>query len=360
VGEQQRVEIIKALFREASLLILDEPTAVLTPQEVEELFGVLREFTAHGLAVIFITHKLHEVMAISDRVTVLRAGRRVATLPTSETNPQALAELMVGRQLQPPTRENGREPGDLVLTVENLSALGDKGVPALRDVSLDVRAGEIVGLAGVSGNGQRELAEVIAGLRRPTSGQVLIEGKDVTGRSPTEMIQAGLAYIPEERLTVGTIPDFSVAENAILEVHGRPPLARGIFLNTEAVRRFTQQLIEQYDVKTPTQETPIKKLSGGNIQKLILARELSRNPKLLIAAQPTRGLDVGATEYIHHRLLEERANGTAILLISEDLDEIFALSDRIAVMYEGRIMGIVPIAFAQRETIGLMMAGVHE
>ncbi|MBC7265159.1 MAG: ABC transporter ATP-binding protein [Chloroflexi bacterium] len=365
VGEQQRVEIIKALYRQAALLILDEPTAVLTPQEVKELFVVLRRMAEQGHAIIFITHKLHEVMALSDRITVLKAGRVVATVNRSDATPEKLAQMMVGREVLFRLPKEKVEKGRVILQVKSLEALGDKGLPALKEVSLAVHQREILGIAGVSGNGQRELAEVIAGLRPAREGKVLIDGQDVTNRSPCDIIEQGLAYIPEERLQMGVVTDFSVAENMILETHGQRPFADGgflplnrcWFLNRRAIEDYATQKISEYDVKTPDLRTPARHLSGGNIQRLILARELSRQPKLLLAAQPTRGLDIGATEYIRRKLLEERARGTAILLISEDLDEILALSDRIAVMYEGEIVGIVPGEGADVEQLGLMMAG---
>ena len=358
VGEQQRVEIIKALYRGAALLILDEPTAVLTPQEVDELFAILRQMAADGHALIFISHKLHEVMALSDRVTVLRDGRVVGTVPTAQTNQAELARMMVGREVIRTWRKPPSKPGPVVLSLHNLWAQGDKGLLALKGVSLEVRAGEIVGLAGVSGNGQRELAEVITGLRPATRGQVYIGDQEVTNCTPAQIMTTGLGYIPEERIKMGAIKEFTVAENVILETHTQPPLARGIFLDFNQIAQHTAQLIHDYDIKTPNQQTPVKNLSGGNIQKLILARELSRQPRILVAAQPTRGLDIGATEYIHHRLIEQRSEGTAILLISEDLDEIQALSDRIAVMYEGEVVGIVPADQAEAEALGLMMAGI--
>ncbi len=357
VGEQQRVEIIKALYRGAALLILDEPTAVLTPQEVDELFAILRQMAADGHVLIFISHKLHEVMALSDRVTALRDGRVVGAVPTAETNQAELARMMVGREVIRTWDKPELEAGQVVLSLRQVWAVGDKGVPALKGVSLEVRAGEIVGVAGVSGNGQRELAEVITGLRPATAGQVFIGRQEVTNHTPAQIIATGLSYIPEERLTMGAIKEFSVAENIILETHTRPPLSKSIFLDFDQIARHATQLIHNYDIKTPSQHTPVKNLSGGNIQKLILARELSRQPHILIASQPTRGVDIGATEYIHRRLIEQRSEGTAILLISEDLDEVQALSDRIAVMYEGEIVGIVPTEQAEAETLGLMMAG---
>jgi ABC-type uncharacterized transport system ATPase subunit len=360
VGEQQRVEILKVLYRGADLLILDEPTAVLTPQEVDELFPTLREMAQLGHAIIFITHKLHEVMAVSDRVTVLRDGRVVATVATEDTTTRELARMMVGRELLREYDKKPQDPGDVVLKVEDLHALNDKGLPALREVSFDVRAGEILGLAGVSGNGQRELAEVIAGLRSATGGHVFVQEREITNKLPAQIIKAGLGYIPEDRLHMGTIPEFSVSENVILKDNDRPPLAKRSFLDLEAIEQYSTRLVDEFDVRTPSLETKVRSLSGGNIQKLILAREISREPAVLVAAQPTRGLDVGATQYVHQRLLDQRERGKGILLISEDLDEILQLADRITVIYEGRIMDTLPADQATSEQLGLLMAGVRE
>jgi len=365
VGEQQRVEIIKALYRGADILILDEPTSVLTPPEVRELFVVLQRMAEEGKAVIFITHKLHEVMSVSHRVTVLRDGKAVSTVETGKTDEKELARMMVGREVLFRLTKKPVPKGDIVLQVEDLETLSDRGLPALKCLSFSVRQGEILGIAGVAGNGQKELAEVITGLRKATQGRVIIGGREMTDRSPGEIIEQGVSYIPEERLEVGLIMDFSVAENTILETRRRPPFSDGWFLpssktwflNPQAIKRHAEDLISDYDVKTPSKDVPVKQLSGGNLQRLILARELSRQPKLLIAAQPTRGLDVGATEYIHSRLIKQRERGTAILLISEDLDEVLSLGDRIAVMYEGEIVGIVSGEEAEVEEIGLMMAG---
>lgn len=359
VGEQQRVEIIKALYRGAALLILDEPTAVLTPQEVDDLFKTLRQMAADGHALIFISHKLHEVLAISDRVTVLRDGRLIGSVPTASATKQSLARMMVGRDVVLEYERKQAQQGEVRLRIENLSAESDQRTPALRGVTLEVRSGEIVGLAGVSGNGQRELAQAIFGLRPVTSGHVWLDGKNVTGKSVGYLNAHGLSYIPEERMLDGVIKDFTVAENVVLQDHGNPPFSRSIFMNFRAIGRTCSELIRTFDIKTPSAETPIKSLSGGNIQKVILARELRRQPRVLIAAQPTRGVDIGATEYIHRCLLAERAKGTATLLISEDLDEILALADRIAVIYEGEIVGVVNRAEADVETLGLMMAGVR-
>jgi simple sugar transport system ATP-binding protein len=357
VGEQQRVELLRALYRGAELLILDEPTAVLTPQEVDDFFRILHRMIDDGHAIIFISHKLHEVLSISHRITVLRAGRRVDTIPTLQATKPLLAEMMVGRPVVfEYTRAKVQASGER-LRLERVSALSDRGELGLKEVSLSLQGGEIIGVAGVSGNGQSELAQVIAGLRPIKSGSIALDGTDVTHKSPRQRHEAGISYIPEERMTDGAIKEFTVAENYILQDHARPPFNRGGLLNLRTIREATERAVRDYEIKTPTTDTPIKSLSGGNIQKLILARELSRSPRLLIAAQPTRGVDVGATEYIHRRLLEERGNGTGILLISEDLDEIFALSDRIAVMYEGRIVGVLPRESVSVRQVGQMMAG---
>ncbi len=357
VGEQQRVEIIKALYRGASLIILDEPTAVLTPQEVNDLFTTLKRMVSEGHALVFISHKLHEVMDISDRVTVLRDGHAIGTRPTREVTRNDLVKMMVGREVKPLSPQPIKT-GDVRLKIKGLRAMGDRGAEMLRGVDLDVRAGEIVGLAGVSGNGQRELAQCLAGLREITSGTILIDGQDMTTASLRKRMEAGQAYIPEERMRDGAIREFSVQDNLFLRDHASPQYTRGIFLDFAKMSGRARELVSEFAVKTPGLDTPIKNLSGGNIQKAIMARELSRQPKVLIAAQPTRGVDIGATEYIHQRLLEQRAGGTAILLISEDLDEIRTLSDRIAVMYEGHIIGIVERDGATVEQIGLMMAGI--
>jgi general nucleoside transport system ATP-binding protein len=359
VGEQQRVEILKALYRGANLLIMDEPTAVLTPQEVDELFRTLRQMASEGHAVIFISHKLHEVQAISQRVTVLRNGQKVQTLMMADTNPRELARLMVGRDLGSEGERPAVPVGEARLALCNLSAINDKGLPALKGINLQVRGGEILGLAGVSGNGQRELAETVAGLRQVTGGQVLIDGADMTGCRPDQLIACGLSYIPEERMRDGAIKALSVEENMMIEDHGRAPFSHASFLDFRRIASHCDQLIRDFEIKTPSRKTPLRNLSGGNIQKMILARALFRQPKVLIAAQPTRGVDIGSTEYIHQRLLTQRAQGTATLLISEDLDEIRALSDRIAVMYEGQLMGVVGRGEATVEQLGLMMAGVR-
>jgi simple sugar transport system ATP-binding protein len=359
VGQQQRVEIIKALYRGAALLILDEPTAVLTPQEVDELFVTLQQMKADGHALIFISHKLHEVLHLSERVTVLRDGHNVGTVPTAQASRHSLAEMMVGRPLLAQPDKTPFAPGTVQLELQDVSALNDRAQPALRHISLAVHEGEVLGIAGVSGNGQRELAEVIAGLRPISQGHIHLGGRDVTGKSPREIMNSGLAYVPEERMKDGMIKDFSVSENLILREHDQQPYAGNSFLKFRIIERASRELVQEFNVKTPTLDTPVKNLSGGNIQKLVLARELSRRPQVLVAAQPTRGLDIGATEYVHGRLLQQREQGTATLLISEDLDEILALSDRIAVLYEGQIMDEMQRAEATPEALGLLMAGVQ-
>jgi len=360
VGERQRVEIVKALYRGAALLVLDEPTAVLTPQEVDDLFVIFRQMAADGHALIFISHKLNEIFALTDRVSVLRDGKMIGTVQTSDVNKEQLANMMVGREVVLTRDRQPMETGEARLVLENVNAFNDDDQPVLKNVSFEVRSGEIVGVAGVSGNGQRPLAEAIAGLQKVESGQVLLEGKTVTNLTPADMYEVGLSYIPEERMHDGCIKDFSVAENAILQDYVHEPFSKGIFLNFKAIANHAQELITSFNVKTPSQETPIKNLSGGNIQKLILARELARNPRLLIAAQPTRGVDIGATEYIHGQLLRQRSEGLATLLISEDLDEVKAMSDRIVVLFGGEIMGIVNSDEVTIAQLGLMMAGETE
>jgi simple sugar transport system ATP-binding protein len=360
VGEQQRVEIVKALYRGADLLILDEPTAVLTPQEVDEFFQILTKMAGEGHALIFISHKLQEVIKVSNRVTILRDGRSVGHRENVNLTKAELAEMMVGR---PVVLQYDREPlkfGKVKLKVENLWVRNDWSEDQLRGVSFEINGGEILGLAGVSGNGQRELAQALAGLRSPSKGRIEIENMVMTKASPYNRNLAGQSYIPEERNKEGVIRDFDVSENFILEDHDKEPYSKHTIFNFPNITKATRKAVDDFAVKTPTLSTLVKNLSGGNVQKLIMARELTRNPKVLIAAQPTRGVDIGATEYIHRRLLKQRQEGTAILLISEDLDEIRALSDRIAVIFEGRIIGIVDGPTATAEQLGLMMAGVQE
>ena len=359
VGQQQRVEIIKALYRGAALLILDEPTAVLTPQEVDELFVIMHQMVKDGHGLIFISHKLHEVVEISNRVTVLRDGRKIGTRPTSEITKQILANWMVGREIGFSPDRGNVQKGECCLQLEDLSCGSDRGTPGLRGVSLELCSGEILGVAGVSGNGQRELAETVTGLRKITGGRVILEGEDVTGFAPGDLTERMLSYIPEERMRDGMIKNFSIAENMVLREHHKQPFSRSGFLKLRDISIHSDELIKKFHVKTPSRDTLAKNLSGGNIQKVVLAREISRDPRVIIAAQPTRGLDIGATEYVREQLLEQRLKGAAVMLISEDLDEILALSDRIAVLYEGQIMDIVPREDATPEKLGLLMAGVH-
>jgi general nucleoside transport system ATP-binding protein len=357
VGQRQRVEILKALYRGADLFILDEPTAVLTPQEVDEFMGTMRQMTQEKHSIIFISHKLHEVIDSCDRVTVLRNGRRVGSRLITGATKLDLARMMVGHEIILPKITSEPKLGEVRLEVQNIHSMSDRDTPALRGVNLQVRAGEIVGLAGVSGNGQSELAQVITGLRKPTQGKVLVRDKDLTGKLPGEFLKMGMAYIPEERMRDGVVGKFTISENIVLRDHDQKPYSRRGMLAHRSIGEVTDKLIKMFDIRTPSRATTAGSLSGGNIQKVVLARELSRSPKVLVAAQPTRGVDIGAIEFIHTNLLEQREAGAAILLISEDLDEILALSDRIAVMFHGEIMGILDNKDAERDLVGLLMAG---
>jgi len=354
VGQRQRVEIVKALYRGAALLVLDEPTAVLTPQEVDELFVIFKQMAADGHALIFISHKLHEIFALTDRVTVLRDGRVVGTAATADVTKIDLAQMMVGREVSFERDRSNSELGDVRLALDNISTAAQTG---LKNVNLTVHSGEIVGVAGVSGNGQKELAEVIAGLETISTGDLAIDGHPAKTLSPSERLDKGLSYIPEERMHDGVVKDFSVSENLILQDHSRPPFSQRILLKFKVIFDHAKQMIHSFSIKTPTHSTLVKNLSGGNIQKVVMARELARKPRVLIAAQPTRGVDIGAIEYIHGQLLQQRAEGLATLLISEDLDEVRTLSDRIVVMFDGEIMGIVDNDETTVEELGLMMAG---
>jgi len=357
VGERQRVEILKVLYRGARVLIMDEPTAVLAPLEIDDLFRTLRSMTAAGRSVVFISHKLGEVLAIADRITVMRRGKvTAASLPAAGATQAQLATLMVGREILESLERTPMPPGDTVLALEQVEADGDKGVPALRGVSLEVRAGEIVGIAAVAGNGQSELAEVITGLR-PCRGRVLVGGEDIANRPVRKAIQRGVAHVPEDRTGVGTAPNLSLVDNLIMKRYRAAPIGHGWTIDMGAARAAAGQLKDGYDISAPSIETQARLLSGGNIQRLILAREIESEPRLMIAVQPTRGLDVGAVELAHRLLLERRAAGAAILLISEDLDEILALSDRVAVLYEGRIAGIAETGETDIAQIGLLMTG---
>jgi simple sugar transport system ATP-binding protein len=358
VGEQQRVEILKALYRDARILIMDEPTAVLTPQEAEALFATLRAMADAGKTIIFISHKLHEVKAVADRVTVLRGGRTVATADTATATPRSLASLMVGREIEIERRQGRASPRDeVLLALEDVRAGGDRGGEALGGVSLQVRAGEIVAVAGVAGNGQRELAETIAGIRAVSTGTIRVRGRTLRPGDPRAAIAARVAYIPEDRLGTGLAPSLSIARNASLKAYREPPVARGPFLSLQRMVDRARALIQIYDVKAPGPHAPARNLSGGNLQKLVLGREFQGEPLVLIAAQPTRGLDVGAIETVHAYLHDAAAQGMAVLLVSEDLDEILALADRIVVMYEGAIAGEVDAGTATVGEIGFLMAG---
>ena len=354
VGVQQRVEIIKALLRDASVLVLDEPSAVLTPGETEDLFRVMRELRAGGRSIIFISHKLKEVQAIADNVTVIRRGKVVGERPPS-TSSVELASLMVGRSVQLRVSKEPARPGEVVLDVKDLSVYGERGEQSVRDVSFEVRAGEILGVAGVQGNGQTELAEALMGLR-PSTGSVHLDGADLGHASTRDRLRAGIGYIPEDRSEDGIVGDFSVADNLILDVYDRPPYANGIALNLSAIRDSAATRVQEYDVRTTSVDTPAGTLSGGNQQKVVVAREMGRDVKLLLVSQPTRGLDVGSIEFVHKRLVTQRDAGAAVLLVSSELDEIYALADRIAVMYEGRIVAFCPPTIPEQE-LGLLMAG---
>jgi len=355
VGVQQRVEIIKALVREAGVLILDEPTSVLTPGETEELFTIMRQLREGGRSIIFISHKLKEVQAIADTITVIRRGRVVGQRPATASDAE-LAELMVGRSVVLQVAKAPAAPGEVVLDVRDLTVEHLHGQFSTERVSLEVRAGEILGIAGVQGNGQTELCEALMGLRPVLAGSVRLGSRDITHAPPGERIRAGLGYIPEDRQEDGTVGDFSVADNMILDVYNQAPYAKGISLRLDAIRKVAGARVEQFDVRTSSIETPVSTLSGGNQQKVILAREIGRDLVLLVASQPTRGLDVGSIEFVHRRIIEQRDAGVAVLLVSAELDEIYALADRIAVMYSGRITGIRPPTVPVEE-LGLLMSG---
>ncbi len=356
VGQQQRVEIIKALSRRAEVLILDEPTAVLTPQETDELITIMRQLKESGTSIVFITHKLREVRAVADRITVIRRGRVVGSVAPS-TSEQELASLMVGRSVSLGVEKSPARPGDVALTVRHLSVVGAAGVRQVDDVSFDVARGEILAIAGVQGNGQTELTDVILGLEHPTEGSIELDGEPLLGRTVKQVLEAGVGFVPEDRTTDGLVADFSVAENLILDVYDQPPFARGLALDPRRVRASAVRLVEEFDVRTPSVDAPAGTLSGGNQQKVVLAREMSRPLRLLIASQPTRGLDVGSIEFVHRRVVQERDHGTPVLIVSTELDEVLGLADRILVMYRGRAVGIVP-GGTDRDVLGLMMAGV--
>ncbi|CAM2988771.1 ABC transporter ATP-binding protein [Paenibacillus sediminis] len=357
VGMQQRVEIIKTLYRGADILIFDEPTAVLTPQEIAELMDIMKRLVSEGKSIILITHKLKEIMQISDTVTIIRRGKVIDTVKTSETTPSDLAEKMVGRNVTFKVDKKAPTIGETVLKVSDVVSKNKDGISVLSGLSFEVRAGEILGIAGVDGNGQSELIEAITGLRKIDKGSIMMLGKEISNLPPRKITEQGVSHIPEDRHKHGLILDFTVSENLVLETYYKPPYNKGGFLNAEAINNNAQKLIEQFDVRTPSIETKARSLSGGNQQKAIIAREIDKNPELLIAAQPTRGLDVGAIEFVQKQLIAQRDQGKAVLLISFELDEIMNVSDRIAVIYEGKIVGEVLPEETNDQELGLMMAG---
>ena len=357
VGVRQRVEIIKVLYRNANILILDEPTAVLTPQEADDLFAILRSLCKQGVSIIFISHKLREVLALSDRVTVLRRGKVVGEVKTSEADQATLAEMMVGRRVALTVEKRQAVPGEHVLVIENLQVLDDRLQMAVNGVNLEVHTGEIVGIAGVQGNGQTELVGALSGLRVVQNGKVYISGQDVTNASPRRITEAGVAHIPEDRQEDGLVLKFPIYDNLIINTYYRPPFAKGLRVRKQPIQEQAETLVQEFDIRTPNVSLPAANLSGGNQQKVIVAREFSRPIKLLIANQPTRGLDVGSIEYIHRRLVEKRDSGVAVLLVSAELDEIMGLSDRIAVLFKGKFTAIVDADDVSKEQVGLMMAG---
>ena len=360
VGMQQKIEILKALYKGAELLILDEPTSVLTPQESQELFKMLMDLNKKGTTIIFISHKLKEVMQISDRISVLRDGKLISTVKKSETTPSELSKLMVGRDLTTQLKKSENQFGENVLVVDQINLLDSHNHHRnlLKDISFGVAKGEIVGIAGVDENGQKELAEILSGLRKPTSGKISLFGNDVTHYSTRQLIEMGMSYIPADRRNQGLVMDFKISENSILETHYQEPFTKGMSLQKKVIDNFANELIKEYDVRTPSINVPVKNLSGGNQQKVIVGREFSKKTLFLLVMQPTWGLDVGAIEYVHKKLLEARERGVTILLISTDLEEVRKLSDRILVIFEGEIVGQVD-ASTDIEEIGLLMAGSH-
>ncbi len=357
VGEQQRVEIIKTLYRDIDILILDEPTSMLTPQEEKALFSTLQSMVRQGLSIIFITHKLHEVMEVSNRVTVLRGGKVVGTVNTSETNETEMARMMVGHPLIESIASTGSSDRPVVLHLKNISALNNADVMFLKELSLELRRGEILGIAGVDGNGQAELAEVIAGLRKVQNGDIIMDGKPITTQSPRKIRELGLAYVPQDRLNTGLILEYSIAENMILDRWYFEKYSGRVFLKNDEIKKFAEKAVSEFEIKTPGINVPVNSLSGGNLQKVLMARELARNPKVLVVHNPTRGLDIGATHYIHEQLIKQRDAGVGVLMISLDLDEILTVADRIAVIYEGKIMAVMDAKDADVDHIGLLMGG---
>jgi len=357
VGEQQRVEIIKMLYRGANILILDEPTAVLTPQEIDSLFSIINKIKSNGKSIIFISHKLDEVLNVSDRITVLKKGKVVGTVNRGEISEHELAQMMVGREVLFRFDRESVQVSKEILKVENLECFNDRGIKTVKNLSFSVKTGEIFGVAGVAGNGQEELAEVLTGLRKASSGKVFLDNIEITNLKPSDIIKKKVNYIPADRLRTGLVPTLSSVENAILRCYSRKPVGNGFLIDFLKAQEYTQNLISEFSIFVPRTEAPVKLLSGGNMQKLLLAREIKENPVLLIAVHPTRGLDIGATEFVRKRLIEARNSGTSVLLISEDLEELLMISDRIGVMFEGKIVGVVDGANANINQIGLMMGG---
>ena len=358
VGVQQRVEIIKLLYRDAEILIFDEPTAVLTPQEADELFGIMRSLVKQGKSIIFITHKLREVIEVADRIMVIRRGAVVGEADPKTAKPNELAELMVGREVNLVVEKMTKEPGEVVLSVKDLVVTDQFKQIVVDHVSFDVRSGQVLGIAGVQGNGQTELVEALTGLRRSLSGQVIFSDVEIANASPRKITELGAAHVPEDRQADGLVLPFPVAENLVLCTYYKEPFAKGVTLQFEKIFENSEKLIKDFDIRTPSSLTPVGTLSGGNQQKVIIARELSRPIKLLVASQPTRGLDVGSIEYIHKRIIQKRDEGCAVLMVSPELDEIIELSDRIAVMYRGKVIAIVSAEDVTKETLGLLMAGI--
>jgi simple sugar transport system ATP-binding protein len=359
VGVQQRVEIIKLLYREADILILDEPSAVLTPQEVEGLFDIMHTLVEQGKSIIFITHKLGEVLKVADNITVIRRGKVVGSTIPAEADQQKLAEMMVGRAVSLEVDKELPQVGEAVLEIDNLMVLDERQQVAVDGISFNVRAGEVLGVAGVQGNGQTELVEAITGLRKSMQGQVRLLGHDITRATPRQITELGTAHVPEDRQRDGLVLSFPVSDNLVLNNYYLPPFTKGVVMQQDAIQQNANTLIQEFDIRTPGASTNAGTLSGGNQQKVIVAREFSRSIKLLVASQPTRGLDVGSIEYIHRRIIEKRDEGTAVLLVSTELDEIMELSDRIAVMYRGKIVDILDAGEATKNQVGLLMAGVH-
>ena len=360
VGIQQRVEIIKALYRDATILILDEPSAVLTPQETEGLFDVMHTLIHRGVSIIFITHKLKEVLRICDEIVVLRLGKVVGAADPKTSTQKSLASMMVGREVMLQVNKAPAQPGETVLEINHLNVRDDRDLPAVRNLSLDLHKGEILGIAGVQGNGQTELVEAIAGLRESVSGTVVIGGQDVSHQPPRTVTEAGVAHVPEDRQKNGMVASFTIADNMRLQTYFKAPFSHGIIADENAINTQAESMVEEYDVRTPSIFASMGSLSGGNQQKAVVAREFTRPSKLLIVAQPTRGVDVGSIEFIHQQIVRMRDNGTGVLLVSTELDEILSLSDRIAVMYAGEIVAVMDAKDANRERIGLLMAGIHD